>query len=92
MKKEIDMTPYEKYFTELERLYFEKNAHMNIVAYMADNLFNEDAYNKIFNDYTKSLRAYEMFIPIFEKKVVIPACNGPVSWRADFELRVIYVD
>ena len=34
--REIDMTPYEEYFTKLERLYFERNARMNIVAYMSD--------------------------------------------------------
>lgn len=91
--KEIDMTPYEEYFTKLERLYFEKNARMNIVAYMAnDSFFNKDACDRVFNDYIIALQAYENFIPIFEREVVIPACNGPVRWKADFEQRVIYID
>lgn len=91
--KEIDMTPYEEYFTELERLYFEKNARMNIVAYMSNlNIYTQEQQNKVFNDYLQALKTYELFIPIFEKNVVIPACNGPAIWSADFRQRVIYVD
>lgn len=91
--KEIDMTPYEKYFTKLERLYFEKNARMNIVIYMSnDGSFSKDIYDKVFNDYVISLKDYDNFIPIFEREVVIPACGGPTAWKADFEQRVIYID
>lgn len=83
--REIDMTPYEEYFTELERLYFERNARMNIVAYMSDkNSFSKEQYDRVFNDYLTVLKEYEKYIPIFEKKVVIPAC-GHVHWSADFE-------
>ena len=91
--KEIDMRPYEEYFTELEKLFFERNACMNIVAYMSDrNSFTETQYNRVFNDYLKAMRAYENFIPVFEEKAVIPACGGPVQWYADFEKRVIKID
>ena len=91
--KEIDMTPYEKYFTELERLYFERNARMNIVAYMSDeNTFTKEQYDRVFNDYLRTLKDYENYISIFEKNVVIPVCNGPVKWRANFQDRVIYID
>lgn len=90
--REIDMTPYEEYFTELERLYFERNAHMNIVAYMSDrNSFTREQYERVFNDYLTVLKEYENYISIFEENVVIPVC-GHVHWRANFEQRVIYVD
>lgn len=90
--KEIDMTPYEEYFTELERLYFERNAHMNIVAYMSDrNSFTEEQYERVFKDYLKVLKEYENYIQVFETNVVIPVC-GYVNWRADFRQRVIYLD
>lgn len=90
--KEIDMIPYEEYFTKLERLYFEKDARMNIVAYMTnDNFFNKDVYDRVFNDYVIALQNYNNFIPIFEREVVIPIC-GPVRWKANFEQRVIYID
>jgi hypothetical protein len=42
MHKEIDMALYEEQFTELERLFFERNAAMNIVAYMSNKNFSED--------------------------------------------------
>lgn len=91
--KEIDMTPYEEYFTKLERFYFEKNARMNIVTYMSNsNIYTQEQQNKVFNDYLQSLKNYELFIPIFEENVVIPACNGPVTWSADFIQRVIRID
>ena len=90
--REIDMTPYEEYFTELEKLYFERNAHMNIVAYMSNrNSFTEEQYNRVFQDYLIALKKYENYIPIFEEKVVIPIC-GHAHWRADFRQRVIYID
>jgi hypothetical protein len=41
MQREIDMAPYEEKFTKLERLFFERNAAMNIVAYMSDKQFND---------------------------------------------------
>ena len=92
--KEIDMRPYEEYFTKLEKLFFERNAHMNIVAYMSNkNAFTKEQYDRVFADYMLALKEYEKFIPIFEQKVVIPACNGEsVSWIADFEHRVIRID
>ena len=84
--REIDMTPFEEYFTKLERLYFERKARMNIVAYMADRQFSDDQYNRVFNDYVISLKTYENYISIFEQNVVIPACNNElVHWKADFE-------
>ena len=90
--REIDMAPYEEYFTELERLYFERNARMNIVVYMSDkNSFSKEQYDRVFNEYLTALKEYEKYIPIFEKKVVIPVC-GYVHWSADFEQRVIYID
>ena len=88
--KEIDMTPYEEYFTELERLYFERNARMNIVAYMSDKQFNESQYDRVFQDYLKVSRQYDNYINEFEQKVVIPVC-GAVNWTADFERRVLNV-
>lgn len=89
--KEIDMTPYEEYFTELERLYFERNARMNIVAYILNhNYFTQEQYDKVYNDYLVSLKEYEKFISIFEQKVIIPIC-GPVQWSADFESRVVRI-
>lgn len=91
--KEIDMTPYEEYFTELERLYFERNARLNIVTYMSNNhVFSEAQYNKVFNDYLDSLKQYELFIPVFEEKAVIPASGKAVTWTADFSKRVIYIE
>lgn len=91
--REIDMTPYEEYFTTLECLFFERNAHMNIVAYMSDrNSFTEEQYKRVFSDYLTVLKKYEDYIPVFEQNVVIPACGGPVNWRADFQQRVIYID
>lgn len=90
--REIDMAPYEEYFTKLERLYFERNAHMNIVAYMSDRQFSDEQYNRVFDAYMISLRAYENYISVFEQNVVMPACNNErVRWEADFERRVIYV-
>ncbi len=90
--KEIDMTPYEEYFTELERLYFERNAHMNIVAYMSDrNSFTKEQYDRVFGDYLKALKEYNDFIIKFEHDIVIPNC-GKCQWYADFEQRVIKID
>ena len=90
--KEIDMTPHEEYFTELERLYFERNAHMNIVAYMSDrNSFTQEQYNRVFSDYLAVLKKYENQIQIFEEKVIIPN-YGHINWHADFRKRVIYID
>lgn len=93
--KEIDMTPYEEYFTELERLYFEQNACMNIVIYLnnSNNNFTKDQYEKVFNDYVQSLKAYENYISVFETNVVLPSNNNqPTTWRANFTDRVIYCD
>ena len=90
--KEIDMMPYEEYFTELERVYFEKNARLNIVAYMSDSdIFTKEQYDRVFNDYVESLKNYEDYINVFEENVVIPVC-GTVIWKADFKRRVIYVE
>lgn len=88
--KEIDMAPYEEQFTRLERLFFEKNARMNIVAYMSDRQFSDAQYDKVFNDYLNSLKEYEKYINEFEKEVIIPNC-GIVHWEANFERRVLYV-
>lgn len=90
MKKEIDMAPYEEHFTKLERLFFERNAVMNIVAYMSDKQFNDAQYKKVFEHYLNTAKIYENYIIEFEKNVIIPLV-GPVTWEADFERRVIYV-
>lgn len=90
--REIDMTPYEEYFTELERLYFERNAHMNIVAYMSDkNSFTKEQYNRVFTDYLNALKNYENFLIKFEQNIILPNC-GPCCWHADFQQRVIRID
>lgn len=90
--REIDMTPYEEHFTKLERLYFERNAHMNIVAYMSDrNTFTQEQYERVFNDYLIALQEYEKYIQVFETEVIIPNC-GYVHWHADFQNRVIKFD
>lgn len=91
--KEMDMAPYEEYFTKLEKLFFEKNARMNIVAYMFNkNSFTEDQYDKVFNDYLNSLKEYELFISVFESEVIIPVNGKDVNWTADFIKRVIYIE
>lgn len=90
MRKEIDMAPYEEQFTELERLFFERNAAMNIVAYMSNKNFSEDQYKRVFNHYLDATKAYDNYIIKFEKDVIIPE-TGFVNWEADFERRVIYV-
>lgn len=91
MQREIDMAPYEEQFTELERLYYERTAVMNIVAYMTDRQFSDSQYKKVFNDYLKISKDYDNYIGIFENNIIIPLC-GPVSWKADFERRVLYVE
>lgn len=88
--REIDMAPYEEQFTKLERLYFEKNAHMNIVAYMSDKQFTEAQYDRVFTNYLNALKQYENYINEFEKEIIIPNC-GIVNWSADFERRVLNV-
>lgn len=90
MEREIDMAPYEEQFTKLERLFFERNAAMNIVAYMSDRQFTDAQYKRVFNHYLDAAKAYEDYITEFEKNVVIPEA-GLVNWHADFERRVIYV-
>lgn len=89
--REIDMAPYEKYFTKLERLYFERTAAMNIVAYMSDKQFNESQYQRVYNHYLNTYKVYNEYLAKFEKEVVMVECGGPVNWNADFERRVIYV-
>jgi hypothetical protein len=90
MQREIDMAPYEEQFTKLERLFFERNAAMNIVAYMSDRQFSDAQYKRVFGHYLDATKAYENYIIEFENNVVIPEA-GPVNWEADFERRVIYV-
>lgn len=90
MQREIDMAPYEEQFTKLERLFFERNAAMNIVAYMSDRQFTDAQYKRVFDHYLDAAKAYEDYIIEFENNVVIPEA-GPVNWEADFERRVIYV-
>lgn len=90
--KTVDMKPFEEHFTALERAYFEKNARLNIVAYMIDSdIFTKEQYDKVFNDYVESLKNYENQISDFENNVVMPVC-GMVTWRADFKQRVIYIE
>ena len=90
--REIDMTPYEEHFSALEKLYFERNAHMNIVAFMSDrNSFTQEQYDRVFTDYLNILKKYETQIQLFEENVIIPVC-GDVNWHADFRKRVIYLD
>lgn len=90
MQREIDMASYEEQFTELERLFFERNAAMNIVAYMSNRNFNENQYKRVFNHYLETARAYDNYMIKFEKDIIIPEA-GLVNWQADFERRVIYV-
>lgn len=90
-RKFIDMAPYEEQFTKLERLFFERNATMNIVAYMSDRQFNDAQYKRVFNDYLKASRAYDNYIKEFENTILIPLIEGPFYWEADFERGIIYV-
>lgn len=90
MQREIDMAPYEEQFTKLERLFFERNAAMNIVAYMSDKQFSDAQYKRVFNHYLDTEKTYENYILEFENNVIIPLI-GPVIWEADFERRVIHV-
>jgi hypothetical protein len=87
----IDMAPYEDQFTKLERLFFERNAVMNIVAYMSDKHFTDAQYQRVFNDYLKASKAYESYTYEFENTILMPLVEGPFHWEADFERRVIYV-
>lgn len=88
--KEIDMAPYEEQFTKLERLYYEQNAIMNLVAYMTDKNFTDIQYKRVLNDYIEASQRYENYIHKFELEVILPNC-GQVKWTADFERRLIYV-
>ena len=88
--KEIDMAPYEEQFTKLERLFFERNAIMNIVAYMSDRQFTDTQYKRVFEHYLEASKIYEDYVTQFEKEIIIPEA-GLVTWRADFEKRVIYI-
>lgn len=91
MRKEIDMAPYEEQFTELERLFFERNAAMNIVAYMSNRQFNDAQYKRVFCHYLETNKAYENYLKKFESIVLIPLIEESFHWEADFERRVIYV-
>lgn len=91
MQKEIDMATYEEQFTKLERLFFERNAVMNIVAYMSDRQFTDAQYKRVFDHYLNAAKAYDDYILEFENKVIIPEA-GFVTWNADFERRVIYIE
>lgn len=91
MQREIDMASYEEQFTKLERLFFERNSIMNIVAYMSDKQFNDTQYKRVFGHYLEANKAYEKYLSEFENKVLTPLIEGPFHWRADFERRVIYV-
>lgn len=91
MQREIDMAPYEEQFTKLERLYYERNAAMNIVAYIAERGFSETQYNKIYDNYIEATKAYEQYLGKFEEVAIIPNIDGRVNWNADFERRVVYV-
>lgn len=91
MRREIDMAPYEEQFTKLERLFFERNSIMNIVAYMSDRQFNDTQYKRIFGHYLEINKTYEDYLREFENIVLIPLIEGPFHWEADFERRVIYV-
>jgi hypothetical protein len=65
---------------------------MSIVAYMSDRNFSNEQYDRVFQKYIISLKAYENYIPIFERNVVMPLCNNEqVHWIADFERRVLNV-
>lgn len=90
MQREIDMAPYEEQFTKLERLFFERNAAMNIVAYMSDRQFTDAQYKRVFDHYLNTAKAYDDYILEFENKVIIPEA-GFTTWNADFERRVIYI-
>lgn len=91
MQIEMDMAPYEEQFTKLERLFYERNAAMNIVAYMSDKNFTIEQYQKVFNDYLKMSKDYDKYLIQFENEVVKPNNEGNIRWTADFERRVVYV-
>lgn len=90
-RKFIDMEPYEEQFTKLERLFFERNSIMNIVAYMSDRQFSDAQYKRVFEQYLAASKIYENYLKEFENTVLIPNIKGTCNWVADFERRVVYV-
>ena len=90
-RKFIDMEPYEEQFTKLERLFFERNSIMNIVAYMSDRQFSDAQYKKVFGHYLEANKIYENYLKEFENTILIPNIEGTFNWVADFERRVVYV-
>ena len=91
MHTEMDMAPYEDQFTLLERYFYERNAAMNIVVYVANRQFTDEQYQRIFNHYNEANTTFEKYKKEFENTVLIPNIDGVFNWEADFERRVVYV-
>ena len=81
----IDMTPYEKEFTELEKLDYERNAIAAVYRYVQrENKFTNEEVNRIKKDYLNAVIYYDVFFNEFKQKLSKELNIQGIDWNPDF--------
>ena len=81
----IDMTPYEKEFTELEKLDYERNAIAAVYRYVQrENKFTNEEVNRIKKDYLNAVISYDVFFNEFKQKLSKELNIQGIDWNPDF--------
>lgn len=84
----IDMTPYEKEFTELERLYYERYIATAVYKYVQEkNTFTDEEINRIIQNYFNAVMSYDVFFNKFKQKLSIQG----IDWNPDFIEREMWI-
>ena len=69
---------------EMERLYYETQARLNVINIMVQqDMLDTDLYNKYWEEYLSYLKTYEEFKEIFTKKNGLDK-YGDKIWKLDF--------
>ena len=89
----IDMTPYEKEFTELERLDYERNAIAAVYRYVQrENKFADEEVNRIKKDYLNAICAYDIYFNEFKQKLSKELNINAIDCNPDFIEREMRID
>lgn len=89
----IDMTPYDKEFTKLERLDYERNAIAAVYRYVQrENKFTDEEVNRIKKDYFNAITAYDIYFNEFKQELSKTLKIQGIDWNPDFIEREMHIN
>ena len=75
---------------ELEKVFYEKHAYEQLLAYMASN--NIGNYQEYFDNYVSVIKEYRQLCKQLEKEIIFPATdNKGGMWEVDFVERTVEI-